>query len=77
MLFEYCSVRLLADLENFKALGLCDSGPSASGPIGVTKQLQHQRLLSAYKPYTLFEQIVGCCDRLGLQQRYAREISAV
>ena len=77
MLLEHSSVRLLADLENVKALGSCDSGPSAGAPIGVTEQLQHQRLLSAYKPYTLFEQIMCCCDCLGLQQRYAREISAV
>jgi hypothetical protein len=77
MLLEHSSVRLLADLENIKALGPCDSGPSAGGPIGVTEQLQHQRLLSAYKSYTLFEQIMCCCDRLSLQQRYAREINAM
>ena len=60
VLFEHCSVRLLTDLKNFKALGLRDPGPSAGGSIGATEQLQHQRLLSAYKPYTLFEQVVCC-----------------
>ncbi len=77
MLLEHSSVRLLANLENLKALSPCDSGSSASAPIGVTEQLQHQRLFSACKPYALFEQIMCCRDRLGLQQRYAREISAV
>jgi hypothetical protein len=60
VLLEHCAIGLLADLENFKALGLCDSSPSAGGSISVTEQLQHQRLLSAYKPYTLLEQVVCC-----------------
>ena len=60
VLLEHCAIGLLADLENLKALGLCDSGPSAGGTIGVTEQLQHQRLLRIYKPYTLFKQVVCC-----------------
>ena len=60
VLLEHCTIGLLTDLENLKALGLCDTGPSAGGSVGVTEQLQHQRLLRAYKPYTLFEQVVCC-----------------
>jgi hypothetical protein len=77
LLLEHCSARLLADLENLKALRLCDSGPSAGESIGVTEQLQHQRLLRIYKPYTLFEQVVRCRDCLRLHERYAREICAL
>jgi hypothetical protein len=60
VLLEHCAIGLLADLENLKALGLCDSSPAAGGSIGATEQLQHQRLLRIYKPYTLFEQVVRC-----------------
>ena len=60
VLLEHCPIGLLADLENLKALGLSDSGPATGGSVGVTEQLQHQRLLRAYKPYTLFEQVVCC-----------------
>jgi hypothetical protein len=60
VLLEHCAIGLLTDLENLKALGLRDPDPSAGGSIGVTEQLQHQHLLSAYKPYTLFEQVVRC-----------------
>ncbi len=60
VLFEHCAIGLLADLENLKALGLSDSGPATGASISSTEQLQHQRLLSVYKPYTLFEQVVCC-----------------
>lgn len=58
-------------------LGSSDAGPCVRGSVGTTESLKHQRLLRAYKPYTLFEQAVCCCECLRLQQRYAREVGAV
>ncbi len=58
-------------------LGSSDAGPCVRGSVGTTESLKHQRLLRAYKPYTLFEQAVCCCECLRLQQRYTREVGAV